>query len=749
MNPDGDAPPAAGVSIPRTDGYEKVTGAAEYAADVRPPGRWLWAKVLRSPLPHARIVRIDVTRARAQPGVHAVLTGADVAGHLLGRRIKDAPVLAHDVVRFVGDPVAAVAADDEETAERAAALIDVTYEELPAVYDPLEAMGPGAPLVHPGVAAYEGLPHPLDGPTNRFVRNEWGVGDVDAGLAAADVVVENTFTTAQMHQAYMEPNSCLVALDDEERVQVWASSKIPYAAKSHAAYGIGIPPERIRLLPVTIGGDFGAKGQARYVPLCYFLAEASGRAVRMVSDYTEEFMAANPRHPAVLRVRTGVMRDGTIVAHEADIVFDSGAYAGFLPGGFLPGARAATGPYRIPNARITASHVYTNNVPRGYMRGPGRVQAVFSIESQMDCVAEAIGMDPLELRAKNLVRDGDATGVGDRFHHVRGVETLEAAAAAADYGARKAPHVGRGIALTKQEAGGGIAHASVTLGPDGSVVLSTPIFEQGSGTYTLLRQVVAEALGLAPERVRVEVWDTDAVENDTGISGDRGTRLGTQAAHGASEAAKREVYKLAAELLGWPEERLRVAGDDVVRDDTGERHPWASLLSRTGQPAVGTADIEDEVDSGLTAFTVQIAEVSVDVETGRVRLLRLTSAHDTGRIMNPQGHQGQIDGGVVQGVGYGMMEELHSENGRVSDLSFADYKVPTIADIPELTTVLLEPGTGFGPLNVKSIGETANGPTAAAIANAVFDAVGVRVRDLPVTAERVRQALEASTASRS
>ncbi|MCH7481800.1 MAG: xanthine dehydrogenase family protein molybdopterin-binding subunit [Chloroflexi bacterium] len=742
MSPERDAPQAVGVSVPRTDGVEKVTGAAEYAADVRPPGPWLWAKVLRSPLPHARIVRIDATRARRCPGVHVVLTGADVAGRLLGRRIKDAPVLAQDVVRFVGDPVAAVAADDEESAERAAALIVIEYEELPAVFDPLEAVRPGSPLVHPDVARYEGLPHPLDGPTNVFVRNEWGRGDVDAGLAGADVVVENTFTTARMHQAYMEPNSCLVWIDPEERVQVWASSKIPHTARSHAAYAIGVPPERIRLLPVTIGGDFGGKGQARNVPLCYFLAKASGRPVRMVSDYTEEFMASNPRHPAVLRVRTGVMRDGTIVAHEVDIVFDSGAYGGFIPGGFLPGARSATGPYRIPNARITASHVYTNSVPGGYMRGPGRIQAVFSIESQMDCVAEAIGMDPIELRAKNLVRDGDETGVGERFHHVRGVETLEAAASAAAYGAPKAPHVGRGIALTKQEAGGGVAHASVALGPDGSVVLGTPIFEQGTGTYTLLRQVVAEVLGLAPERVRVEVWDTDAVESDSGISGDRGARLGTQAAYGAAEAAGREACKLAAELLGWPEERLRIRGDDVVRDDTGDAQPWAALLARTGEPAVGAADVEDDVDAGLTAFTVQIAEVAVDVETGRVRLLRLTSAHDTGRIVNPQGHQGQIDGGVVQGVGYGMMEELRSEGGRVLDVSFADYKVPTVADIPELTTVLLEPGTGFGPLNVKSIGETGNGPTAAAIANAVFDAVGVRVRDLPVTAERVHRALK-------
>ena len=735
-------PQAVGVSAPRTDGFEKVTGAARYAADVRPPGPWLWAKVLRSPYPHARIVSIGTARALEIPGVHAVLTGGDLAGRLLGRRIKDAPVLARDVVRFVGDPVAAVAADDVEAAERALALIDVAYEELPAVFDPLEAMRPGTLLLHPDVASYEGLPHPLDAPTNVFVRNEWGKGDVEAGFAAADVIVENTFSTAQMHQAYMEPNSCLVWIDDQERVQVWASSKIPYAAKGHAAYAMGVPAERIRLSPVAIGGDFGAKGQARNVPLCYFLAKATGRPVRMVFDYAEEFMASNPRHPSVLRLKTGVMRDGTLVAHQADIVYNSGAYAGFIPGGFLPGARGAAGPYRIPHARITAAQVYTNNVPGGYMRGPGRVQATFAIECQIDCVAKAIGMDPLELRVKNLVHDGDETGVGERFWDVRGVETLEAAAEAADYLMRRPPNAGRGIAVTKQEAGGGEAHAAVALNPDGSVVLSTPIFEQGTGTYTMLRQVVAETLGLALERVQVRVWDTDAVANDTGISGDRGTRLGTQAAFGAAEEAKRETCKLTAELLGWPEERLRFNGDKVVRDDTGDAYSWADLAARTGGPIVGNIDIQDDGQSRVTAFSVQIAEVSVDPETGRVDLLRLTTAHDTGLIVNPQGHQGQINGGAVQGIGYGTMEELHSRDGRISDLPFADYKIPTIADIPDLQTVLLEPGSGFGPLNVKSIGETSNGPTAAAIANAVADATGVRVHDLPVTAERVYRALK-------
>jgi len=734
-------PTAIGVSAPRVDAIEKVTGAARYTADVPSPAEALWARTLRSPHAHAKILSIDVTDAAALPGVHAVLTGADVAGRRMGRRIKDTPILAEDVVRFIGEPVAAVAADDEETADRALTLINVVYEELPAVFHTDNAMRPDAMLLHPGITAYDGLPHPLDAPTNIFSVSDWVKGDVDAGFAGADVVVENTFTTQLMHQAYLEPNACLVAIDEDDRMQIWASTKVPFTAKTLTADSTSVPADLVRLNPVTIGGDFGAKGQAKDVPVCYFLAKATGRPVRMVYDYAEEFQAANPRHSAVLRLKTGVMGDGTLVAHQIDIVYNTGAYAGCVPGGALP-IPASGGPYRVANTRLTASHVYTNTVPRGFMRGPGRVQLTYAIESQMDCVARAIDMDPADLRRKNLVRDGDETAIGETFAIARSIETLDAAIDASGYGRPKQAGVGRGIAVTKQEAGGGEAHASVTLGVDGSVVLSTPIFEQGTGTYTMLQQVAAETLGMAPDRVRIEVWDTDAVSNDTGISADRGTRLGSQAAYGAGDAARRELFKLAAELLSWPEDRLRMDGDDVVRDDTGESHPWRRLLERTGEPIVTRADVQDAGPSAVTSFSAQIAEVTVDLETGEVQLVRLTTAHDTGRIINPLGHQGQINGGAVQGVGYGLMEELLLDKGRVSSPSFADYKVPTIADIPGLRTVLLESDDGAGPVKVKSAGEIANAPTAPAIANAIADATGTRIHDLPLTAERVYRALQ-------
>jgi CO/xanthine dehydrogenase Mo-binding subunit len=736
---------AVGVSTPRADALGKVTGSAEYTADVNVPGA-LWAKALRSPHVHARIVRIDTSCARALPGVRAVITGVDVTTARQGRRIRDLPVIAQDVVRFVGEQVAAVAADDEETAERALALIDVEYEPLPFVLDPVEATQDGAPLVHPDIANYGGLPAPLDGPTNVFVTKYWGKGDVDTGFALADLVVENTFTTSMMHQSYMETNAWIVQVDADQRVQVWASNKTPYPSRRQIAGVMAIEEEQMRFNPVTIGGDFGGKGQPRNIPLCYELAKAAGRPVRMVFDYAEELQAANPRHASIIKMRTGVQRDGTIVAHDAELLFDTGAYAGFIPAGFVPGGSNAGGTYRIPHTRVVLRHVYTNKVSCGYMRGPGRQQGTFAMESQIDCVARALDMDPAELRRINAVRDGDETAVGEAFEEIRAIEALDAAIEASGYASPKSAGVGRGISLAHQEASGGESRANVALQPDGSVVLSTPIFEQGTGTYTMLQQVVAERLGMPAERVTVRVLDTDGFDFDSGMSAQRGTRVGSQVAHAAAAAVEAEIARLAADVLGWPEDSTRLVGDQISRSDTGQTEPWAALVQRTGAPVVISAILNDEAHPAVTAFTAQVAEVSVDFETGQVRLLKLTTAHDTGVIINPQGHQGQINGAAVQGMGYALMEEMLTEDGQVTTLSFADYKIPTTADLFELNTVLLESTSGLGPLAVKGIAENASTPAAAAIANAVADACGVRVHALPLTAERVYRALREASA---
>jgi carbon-monoxide dehydrogenase large subunit len=728
----------------RLEGPETVTGETLYTADVALPGT-LWGRALRSPLPHARIIRIDTSRAQQVPGVHAVLTGADVRGIRYGRRLHDIPVLAEDRVRFVGERVAAVAAEDRDTAEEALLLIEVDYEELPAVFDPLEALGPGAPILHPDVNSYLGLPRPLENPSNAFVSDTWSKGHIDEGFAQADLIIENTFTVPRQHQAYLEPHSCLVWIDDQGRVQIWASSKVPYQVKEQLSIALGLPKERIRLNPVAIGGDYGGKGSAMDIPVAYYLAVRSGHPVRMVMDYMEEFAAGNPRHAAVIQLKTGVKREGAIVAHQARVFFNSGAYGGFkpAPGVNLGGASKAGGPYKIPHVRIEGVQVYTNTVPGGFMRAPGEPQALFAAESHIDCIARQLGMDPLDFRLKNLIEEGDETPIGTRYQGIRAKETLEAAVAAAGYRTPKAPNVGRGIAISERPAAGGESHAAVTLNLDGSVVVNTSIFEPGTGTYTVLRQIVAEELHLPLSSILVKVWDTDGVPFDTGVGGSRVTRVAGLAAYQAARQASREALSVAADLLGWPAERMTMRGAEVIRQDTGQSHRWAELLQNWGRPVVGRGSVQDTNPSPVTSFTAQVAEVAVDPETGQVKLLRLTTAHDVGKVLNPTDHQGQIEGAVVQGIGYALTEELGVDEGRVTSLTFGEYKIPNIRDIPELTTVVLESDRGPGPYNAKGIGENPIAPVAPAIANAVADAVGVRIRDLPITAEKVYRALSA------
>ena len=724
-----------------TDVVGKATGATRYTGDLWLPGM-LWGAVLRSPFSHARILRIDTSKAERLPGVHGVMTGADVRGIRYGRRYKDVPVLAQDVVRYIGERVAAVAAEDAATADAAAALIDVEYEELPAIFDPIEAMREGALLLHPDVNSYDGLPEQLDPPSNAYARDVTTKGDVEAGFAASDVVVENEFTVARTHQAYMEPHACLAWADGEGKLQVWSATKAPHGLKQTLAAALGREEDSIRVNPVAIGGDFGGKGAALDEPLCCFLALRTGRPVRMVMGYTDELTAAAPRHAGVLRLKTGVKRDGTLLAHRIQVIFDGGAYGGLRPGANLAGAGHSAGLYRIPDVHIEVMRVYTNNLPGGQMRAPGAPQGFFAAESHIDCVARAIGMDPVEFRLKNLITEGDETTEGDRYRGVRARETLEAAVERAGYGAPKAPGVGRGVAMGFRAPGGGESAISVSMNPDGSVVVGTSVFEQGTGTYTTLRQCVAEELSMSPGGITMDILDTDAMPFDSGIGGSRGTHIATGSAFQAGREAREEMLDLASDILEWPREELSLEGPNVVRKETGDRHPWARVLTRAGRAVRAEAVHKTTGRSPVTAFTAQVAEVSVDVETGEVKLLRFTTAHDVGTVLNPIGHQGQINGAVVQGIGYGLMEEVKVEDGRVTTTSFADFKIPTIEDLPgEFNTVLLEPAEGVGPYSIKGIGENPNPPVAPAIANAVEDAVGVRVRSLPITAEKVYRAL--------
>jgi CO/xanthine dehydrogenase Mo-binding subunit len=739
---------AIGKKVPRVDGPDKVTGGATYAADVKLENV-AWAKSVRSPHPHARIVSIDTKAALAVPGVLAIITGDDLpAGIKWGRRIVDVPILAQGEVMFVGEQVAAVVAEDEETARRGVDLVEVEYEELAAVLDMEEAMQADSPLVHPDIMEIKGIFTEMDKPTNTVVTWEWLNGDVDAGFKEAELVVENSYSTPLVHQTYMEPHNQVVHFTDDGVFHVWAPSKAPYGARNQSAAALGIAPDQIVFHPVPIGGDFGGKGSPMNVPLGYFLAKAVGRPVRMVFDYSEEFMAANPRHAGRLTLRTGLKKDGSIVAHDVRVVFDSGAYAGFKPAGHLLGVAGVAGPYRIPNTRITEYMVYTHQCPCGHMRGPGEPQALFALESHIDEIAKELGFDPVEFRMMNLVDAGEPVALGDSYIENRSKETLQAAVDNSNYNRPKLKSAegllyGRAAAIGERAPGGGQNNAQIKLEADGTVTLQTPLFDQGTGAVTVLQQMVAETMGLPTERVTVEVLETGLFEMDSGIGGSRVTNVGGIATNEAVKEAHGELFKLAAELDNWPEEQIEVRGEVLVRTDTGESKPWKDLIARTTEPVTGRA-VASTRGSEVTGFCAQVVEVAVDPETGQITLLTLTTAHDTARIVNPIGHQGQINGGAMMGIGYGLMEELKREDGHIETLSFADYKIPNITDIPEMRTVILESeGIGVGPYNIKAIGETPNAPTAPAIANAVADAVGVRIRSLPVTAEKVFEALQA------
>ncbi len=730
-----------GQPIPRTDNVGKVTGDTRYTADFLLPGT-LWGKALRSPYSHARIVHIDASRAAKAPGVRAVVTGEDVRGILYGRRYRDLTVLAHDRVRFLGERVAAVAVEDKDAAQDALDLIRVEYEELPAVFDPLAALAEGAPLIHPDVNSYPGLPEPLEKPSNAYFCAVVEKGNVEEGFTRSDVIVENTFTVSRVHPAFLETHCCMVWLDDQGKIQVWSSSKAPHTVKQTLSAALGIPKDKICVNPVAIGGDFGGKGGALDEPLCYFLALRSGRPVKMVMEYQEEFTAGAPRHAAILKMKTGVKRDGTLVSHRMDSYFDSGAYGGLRPGASFTGATHAAGCYRIPHARVSVMRIYTNNIPGGQMRAPSEPQGFFAAESQIDCVARSIGMDPLEFRRKNLIEQGETTVDGEHYDEIRAKETLNAAAKAANYGSPKPANVGRGIATGFRSPGGGETSISVTLNQNGTVAIQTAFLEQGTSTYTSLRQIVAEELGLRPEEIQIQVLDTDSSPFDSGIGGSRGTRIASRAACDAARAVKEELFGLAGKLLGWAKDEIEIKGKDLVHTKTKQRQRWDVLLSRVGRAITRRATNRDEGHAPVTSFTTQIAEVAVDPETGQVTIRRFTTVHDTGTILNPIGHQGQIEGGIMQGVGYGLMEEVQVEQGRVITTHFGDYKIPNIKDIPDLTTVILPTGSGIGPYNMKGIGENPISPVAPAIANAIEDAVGVRLRDLPITAEKVYAALQ-------
>ena len=606
-------------------------------------------------------------------------------------------------------------------------------------------MRPDAPVLHPAFSSYAGR---VEGPQehpNVSAHAVWKNGDVEQGFAEADYVFEHTFRTQHQHQGYIEPHACVVSLDQEGRVQVWVNSKMPFQVRKQLAEGIDLPQEMVRVNPTVIGGDFGGKGGFMDTHVAYWLARETGRPIRMVMSYTEELMAANPRHPAVMTFKTGVKRDGTITARQARLVFDSGAYAAFKPARGVTYGPRCLGPYRMGQAQIDSYMVYTNHVPCGSMRSPGDPQTIFASEAQMDLIARELGLDPYEFRQRNLVHDGDATPLGKHWRNVMGPRVLEAAVQEAGYKQPKpvipGKKVGRGMAIWERAIGAGISVARVVVDTDGTVTLYTALRDTGSGFYTVLRQIVGQELGVPYNAIRMQTWSTDDTRFDTGVGGSRVTNVGGNAAYGAAQAVRDKLVALAAEKYGWNASDITLQAQQVMAPGHAPVS-LAALVARAGGPVEAEFTYNAESDGGLTVFCAQVAEVAVDEDTGQVQLVRFTTAHDVGTILNPIAHQGQIDGAVMQGIGYALMEELQYDEGKISNVSLGEYKLPTIRDIPELRTVLVRgEEDGPTPYGGKAIGEQPISTVAPAIVNALVDATGSSFTELPVTAEKVFAAL--------
>jgi CO/xanthine dehydrogenase Mo-binding subunit len=700
----------------RIDGDAKTTGAAKYTADLDMPGA-LQVAFVRSPYPHARIVSVDARRARALAGVRAVLTGADVQGQRLGRRLQDWPVLCWDRVLFIGDRVAAVAADTREIAEEAVRLISVEYEELPALIDMSDALRPDAPVLHPDGATYRFLEGRGERPAVTHPNHQGHVveshGDVGAAFARAARIFDHEFATPRIHQAALEPRAAIVWLEGD-RVRVVSTNKAPFNLRDQMAATLGLTKEQIVVDNGTIGGDFGGKGLSTDEFVLYHLAKATGRPVRAVTRYADELTTTNPRHGSRIRLRTGVDGDGRIVAHESRALFDGGAYAAGKPTVRLlvEGGVSTLEGYRVPAARHEAATVYTNNVPGGHMRAPGQPQNVFASESHLDLIARDLGITPLELRRRNVARAGDPTTTGEPWHGPDLSALLDRAAA--EIGADTPRSAGRGVgfALGVRHVGRGSTTISVRLDRDGTIEARTGVGDQGGGQHTLIQRIVAATLSVDPLTVRVRRLSTEGPQ-DPGIGGSRVTPV-----HGGAALAAAHALK---EKLG---------GRPVAE---------AARALRAGEGIEASATFDaTAADHGACAHAI---EVAVDVDTGTVRVLKAVLAVDVGQVINPVGLRGQLEGGFVYGLGMALFEDLALEDGRVRAANLGDYKLPTIADVPPLRIVHVTDGHGVGPFGARSAGELANPGVPAAVANAVQDATGARVHTLPVTAERVWTAL--------
>jgi len=738
-----------GIEIPKVDALEKVLGEAKYGADLLTQKPSLYLKVVRSPKPHAKIVRIETDEALKVPGVERVFTAKDIPGrNLFGTIIKDQPVLVSDRVRYVGDPVALIAAKTEEIAEEAAKKLVVVYQDLPPITDPEEALLPYAPLIHEK--------------GNLLLEFHVIKGDVLRGFKEAGVIVEETYTTTWVDHAYLEPDAGISYLDEDGRITVVCpTQKVHYDQKEVAAV-LALPLDRVRVIQSATGGGFGGRLDITVQCLLALAAFHLKRPVKIVYSREEVFQVISKRHPLRIQYKSAAKKDGTLTAVEVDILGDTGAYASYGATVGIRSAVHATGPYQIPNVRVRSRMAYTNNPWSGAMRGFGIPQMAFAHEPQMDLLARTLKMDPIEIRMKNCLQVGSETATGQTMMASVGIgETLKKVKEWRDRspiskdGPRK-PFIKRGIGVGSMWYGignTGITNpstAQIEIDPNEEVRLFTGAADIGQGSDTVLLQIASEATGVPLEEIRLIRADTALTTDAGATSASRQTYISGNAVLNAIENLKEESIQEAGKILGVEGKDLYYeAGEIKCKLEPSVSISTKEVAKRCGRILKGEGHFDPETTRldpktgqgspfAAYAFATHLAEVEVDIETGKVKVNRVVASHDVGKAIHPKNVIGQIMGGVAMGTGFALMEEFVP--GETD--SFVDYLIPTVKDVPEVIPIIVEDEEPSGPFGAKGLGEPALIPTAPAILNAIADAIGERIYNLPANLERVLEAVQ-------
>ncbi|HMH49407.1 MAG TPA: molybdopterin-dependent oxidoreductase [Candidatus Acidoferrum sp.] len=749
-----------GRSVRRTDALEKVTGRARYLSDMEVAGM-AHARLLRSPYPHARIARIEVTSARALPGVYAVLTGADLTWcePFFGPALRDRPILAVDVARYEGEPVVAVAAVDEATAAAALDLVEIDYEDVPAVMTIEEALAPGAPLVHTGeplaghfsdLASLRARPG-----TNICHQFDYRRGDPESAFAGADVVVDDVYTFPRVQHYSMEPHGAIAEWEPDGALTVWSSTQNPFSVRAELAALFNLTASRIRVVVPLLGGGFGGKTYAKLEPVAAALARVARRPVKLQASVDDAFRTVR-RCSARVRVRLGFHHDGRLHAFSCDADYDIGAYADIAPRVIQKGTYTATGPYRVPNVLLHSNAVYTNTTPGGAFRGFGVPQLVWAVESLMDVAAERLDRDPVDLRRQNLLAHGEEFAPGDTPVDGKLEESLDRVAEAIQWQAGAPAGRAKGVAaMMKASVAPSVSEAIVRLHADGSASVLVSTVEMGQGARTVLAQIAAEVLAIPLERVTIVSPDTSITPYDQTTSSSRSTTMVGRAVQEASADVIGQLVKIAAECFGVQPRHLRAEDSAIVGE--GQRATYPALIDHhfgmrggelIGRGVVAPGRTRAPLGGSTPFWEVAMggAEISLDAETGAIVVESYTSVADVGRCINPQQCEAQDEGAVVQGIGHTLLEEMVYEGGALLNGNLVSYRVPRAEDLPpRLESLFVENGDGPGPFGAKGVGEGSLIPVSPAIANALARLAGVRLTELPLTPERVWRALRDRT----